>query len=86
MTCNIVSPETSIVIENVKYVQVPGTMGCFGIMPKHAHLVSALEPGNVRITYSDKSQGYYSLPAGGFVEVNNDFISIVAESITETFG
>lgn len=85
MTCNIVSPESEVVIEDVKYVLVPGALGNFGIMPRHAHLVSSLVPGSVRVTYADSSQGFYSLPAGGFVEVRDNVVSIVAESITQTF-
>lgn len=83
MTCNIVSPETLVSFEDVKYVQLPGTQGCFGILPRHAHLISSLEQGTMRITQADKSNKFFLLQSGGFVEVKNDVISIVAESITE---
>lgn len=83
MTCSIVSPEKSVTLEDVKYVSVPGTLGKFGIMPHHTHLISSLEAGRVRITLSDNQLDHYLLPQGGFVEVKNEMITIVAQKIMQ---
>lgn len=82
MTCNLISPESAITIDDVRYVQVPGAKGSFGILPRHAHLVSSLVEGRVRVRNA-KSETIYELSQGGFVEVKDNVVSIIAESIAE---
>ncbi|MBR7067985.1 MAG: F0F1 ATP synthase subunit epsilon [Bacteroidales bacterium] len=82
MTCNLISPESAITIDDVRYVQVPGAKGSFGILPRHAHLVSSLVEGRVRVRNA-KSETIYVLSQGGFVEVKDNVVSIIAESIAE---
>ncbi|MBQ9470812.1 MAG: hypothetical protein IJU72_07675 [Bacteroidales bacterium] len=83
MTCNLISPEQTLSLEGVRLVQVPGTKGSFGILPRHAHLVSSLTHGQVRIVKGDSDEVLYPLPEGGFVEVKDDVVSIVAASFGE---
>lgn len=85
MICDLISPETSYQIEETYYVQVPGSMGSFGILQKHAPLVSSLEPGIVKVVRTDGAELLFNIPAGGFVEVNDNVITIVAESVSQTF-
>ena len=80
MTCNLISPESVVAIEDVCYVQVPGAKGSFGILPKHAHIVSTLVNGRVRVRCG-QTEIAYILPQGGFVEVKNNVVSIIAEVI-----
>lgn len=80
MTCNLISPESVVAIEDVRYVQVPGAKGSFGILPRHAHLVSSLVAGRVRVRNA-KSETVYVLSQGGFVEVKDNVVSIIAEVI-----
>ena len=80
MTCNLISPESAITIDDVRYVQVPGAKGSFGILPRHAHLVSSLVEGRVRVRNA-KSETIYVLSQGGFVEVKDNVVSIIDESI-----
>lgn len=70
-------------MEGVQLVQVPGAKGSFGILPRHAHLVSSLTSGRVRIVKGDKDEVAYTLPEGGFVEVKDNVVSIVAASFSE---
>lgn len=85
MVCDLISPSTSYQIEDAHYVLVPGTKGTFGILQKHAPIVSSLEPGIVRIIRTDNAEILFSIPSGGFVEVGDDVVTIVAESVTQTF-
>ncbi len=85
MKCDLISPDNSFLIEEAQYVQVPGSKGSFGILQKHAPIVSSLEPGIVRVIRNDGAELLFNVPAGGFVEVNDDVVTIIAESLTQTF-
>ncbi|MGE0078347.1 MAG: F0F1 ATP synthase subunit epsilon [Bacteroidales bacterium] len=85
MICDLISPDTSYQIEDAYYVLVPGTKGLFGILQKHAPIVSSLEPGIVRVIRNDNAELLFSIPSGGFVDVNDNVVTIVAESVSQTF-
>ena len=85
MICDLISPETSYQVEDIYYVQVPGAGGSFGILQKHAPIVSSLEPGIIRVIRTDGTELLFNIPAGGFVEVNDNSITILAESVSQTF-
>ena len=85
MICELYSVEKFFQIEDVYYVQVPGTKGSFGILKKHAPIVSSLEPGVVKIIRNDGTELLFAIPTGGFVGVENDMVSIVSEEINQTF-
>jgi F-type H+-transporting ATPase subunit epsilon len=85
MICELYSVEKFFQIEDVSYVQVPGTKGSFGILKKHAPIISSLEPGIVKVVRNDGAEILFSIPAGGFVGFENDVVSIVSEEITQTY-
>ena len=85
MICDLISPDTSYKVEDTQYIQVPGTKGSFGILHKHAPIVSSLEPGIIKVIRTDGVELLFTIPAGGFVEVNDDIVTIVAESVSQTF-
>jgi F-type H+-transporting ATPase subunit epsilon len=85
MKCDLISPENSYQIEEAQYVQVPGSNGSFGILKMHAPIVSSLEPGIIRVIRNDGAELLFNIPAGGFVEVNDDLVTVIAESLTQTF-
>lgn len=82
MVCDLISPGASFQVEDVYYVKVPGTKGSFGILHKHAPIVSSLEPGIVNVIRNDNSELQFNIPSGGFVEVNEDIVTIIAESVS----
>ncbi len=49
----IVTPEGLIFEGDVKSVTFPGEEGEFGVLPKHASLLSLLKPGVIEITLPD---------------------------------
>lgn len=85
MICELYSIEKFFQIEDVYYVQVPGTKGSFGILKKHAPIISSLEPGIIKIVRNDGTELLFAIPAGGFVNVENDVVSVVSEEINQTF-
>ena len=79
---DLVAPEALIISEAVDMVVVPGGDGDFGVLPRHAPLVSTVRPG-VIVTY--EGQGGSRQPkerifvAGGFAEVTPDRLTVLAE-------
>ena len=74
----IVTPEKRIVDTEADSVTVPTASGEAGILPNHAPLISALKPGV--LTYSDRGGTERIAIGGGFVEVNSDKVSVLADT------
>lgn len=67
-----------MVSETVDSVTVPGREGELGILPGHAALISGLKSGI--LTYVKGGDMRKMVVAGGFVEVSNDRVSVLADS------
>ena len=74
----IVTPEKRVFDDEVDFVTVPTASGEAGILPNHAPLISALKPGI--LTYSVKGNATRLAVRGGFVEVNTEKVSVLADS------
>ena len=74
----IATPERLFVGEDVTEAEVPGKNGYMGILPGHAPLVSALEPGILR--YTVRGQRHAVVVDGGFVEVGPESVRVLADS------
>ena len=74
----IVTPEKRVFDDEVDFVTVPTASGETGILPNHAPLISALKPGI--LTYSVKGNATRLAVRGGFVEVNTEKVSVLADS------
>ena len=74
----IVTPEKKVFDDSVDSVTVPTASGEAGILPNHAPLVSALKPGI--LSYSSKGTVDKLAVSGGFVEVNSNTVSVLADS------
>ena len=77
MQFDLVSPESALASMEVLSVQIPGSEGDFTAMPEHAPVITTLRPGIVKVN-SVKGAFEY-LVTGGFVEINADATSILAE-------
>ncbi|HEV8168166.1 MAG TPA: F0F1 ATP synthase subunit epsilon [Pyrinomonadaceae bacterium] len=73
----VVTPERSVLAEPVDMVTVPGLGGELGILPGHTPLISQLQTGV--LTYVQEGKSYPLLVSGGFVEVRDDHVSVLAE-------
>lgn len=77
--CDIVSAEEEIFSGLAEMVVATGALGDLGIGYGHAPLLTALEPGPVRVkTQSGEEQVYYV--SGGYLEVQPGTISILADT------
>jgi len=61
-------------------VTAPGADGYFGILSGHAPLVAALGVGMITIMPSGETSPIYIAVAGGFAEVAQDHVTILAET------
>ncbi|MGM0588867.1 MAG: ATP synthase F1 subunit epsilon [Bacteroidota bacterium] len=75
----ILTPNGSLFDDEVVGVQVPGAQGGFEVKVNHASIVSALDIGRVRVRRSDNSEELFAV-SGGFVEVNDNKLTLLAES------
>ncbi len=73
----VVTPERRLLSEQVNSVTVPGRGGELGILPGHAPLISELQTGV--LSYNEDGTTFQMLVSGGFVEVNDDKVSVLAE-------
>ncbi len=73
----VVTPEKKVVDQKVESVTVPTGKGQIGILPRHAPLISTLRPG--LLTYSFEGKTETIVVAGGFIEVNSDNVSVLAD-------
>jgi F-type H+-transporting ATPase subunit epsilon len=75
---DIVTPQERIFSETVDAVTLPTANGEAGLLPGHAAMVSALGAGVLSYTRGGDTQRL--VISGGFVEVNQDRVSVLAET------
>ncbi|HPD95912.1 MAG: F0F1 ATP synthase subunit epsilon [Bacteroidales bacterium] len=85
MICQLVSPEKNFQLDDVYYVQVPGTKGSFGVLQKHAPLASTLEPGIIKVVQTQGGELLFNIPQGGFIKILDDTVTIITEEVEQTF-
>ncbi|HTX39631.1 MAG TPA: F0F1 ATP synthase subunit epsilon [Bryobacteraceae bacterium] len=73
----VATPERELVREEVTEVQIPAKDGYLGILPGHAPLLSQLGIGF--LTYPAAGQLRYLSVHGGFVEVRQDHVRVLAD-------
>jgi len=73
----VVTPERRLLAEPVDMVTVPGLGGELGILPGHTPLISELQTGV--LSYIKDGKPFQLHVSGGFVEVRDDHVSVLAE-------
>ena len=74
----IVTPDKVVLSLPVDYVGVPGAEGEFGVLPNHIPMLSALAVGH--LYFRTEGNTHHVFIAGGFAEISENKISILAES------
>jgi F-type H+-transporting ATPase subunit epsilon len=74
----IVTPEKRVLDAEVESVTIPTASGEAGLLPNHAPIVSAVKPGI--LSYTLKGTIERMVVAGGFVEMNNNKVSVLTDS------
>jgi F-type H+-transporting ATPase subunit epsilon len=76
----LVTPERLVRAQEVYMVVVPGSEGDMGILGGHAPVMTTIRDGNVKIYLSDKGEPEIIAIKGGFAEVTEKGLTILAES------
>ena len=93
LKCRVVTPTEQLLDEPVMHASIPAWDGLMGVLPGHAPMVAKLGTGELTLEFPKESHGggdrsYYV--SGGFVQINDDDIIVLAdqavpaERITET--
>ncbi|MDR3320307.1 MAG: F0F1 ATP synthase subunit epsilon [Desulfovibrio sp.] len=75
---DVITPDKTVVSLEAEMVVCPGVEGEFGVLPQHVSLLSALKIGAMRYRTGGKDE--YLFISGGFVDVNNNVMTVLAES------
>ena len=73
----VVTPDKTVVSAEVEMAVCPGVEGEFGVLPQHVSMLSALKIGDLRYRVNGKDENVFI--SGGFADVNNNVLSVLAE-------
>ena len=76
----VVTPQREVLDETVAMVTAEGTLGQFGVLPKHIAFVTSLEPGILTAKTPSGSERKLAIK-GGFAEVRDDVVTILADDV-----
>ena len=78
MFLEIISPDKKLFSGEVRSVSLPGADGSFGVLNRHAPIVSSLKKGIVKVIDSGAASHTFEIK-GGVAEVQNNKMIILAE-------
>ena len=79
----LVTPEKQVMSEDVYMVVVPGTEGEFGVLAGHAPFMSTLRDGEIAVYRTANGEPERLSVSGGFAEVGDNGLTVLAESAGE---
>jgi len=85
MKLEIVTPNGVIFDNDVKQVTLPGSEGEFGVLPKHATLVSLLDTGVIEIEKADGSNVAVAINSG-YVKVDEEKTTCIVDGAVALSG
>ena len=85
MKLEIVTPNGVIFDNEVKQVNLPGSEGEFGVLPRHATLVSLLDTGVIVIEKQDGSEVAVAINSG-YVKVDEEKTTCIVDGAVALSG
>lgn len=79
LTLRVITPERVVLDTEASSVKFPGMDGLVGVLPKHAHMVAAVDSGLLEWTSGGSVAGDMFV-SGGFAEVKGNTVRIVTEA------
>ena len=76
---DIVSAEGEIYSGSANMVYAPAKMGEVGIAPRHAPLLTALKPGEVRVEDPEGKEHFFYI-TGGMLEIQPHLVTVLADT------
>lgn len=74
----VITPERSVLKDEVDSVVLPAWDGEYGILPGHTHFLAQLVPGELRMRKGNETE--YFAVSGGFAEVHPNRVEVFAET------
>jgi F-type H+-transporting ATPase subunit epsilon len=81
LTFSLVAPTRELFHGEVDQVDVPGTEGDFGVLPRHAPVMAMIRPGALRIVNDGAVRRVFV--NGGFADVNPEGLTVLAEDAVD---
>jgi F-type H+-transporting ATPase subunit epsilon len=78
LTLEVATPIRLVVTETVDEIVIPGRQGYFGVLPGHAPFLTTLGIGE--LMYRVGHDGQFLAVSGGFAEVRNDKVIVLADT------
>lgn len=78
LSLEIVTPEKTVVKDEVDVVEATGAEGEFGIMPGHTQFLTTLKIGEIR--YKKGNETVFLASSGGFAEVVEDKVTLLVDT------
>jgi F-type H+-transporting ATPase subunit epsilon len=75
----LVTPERILFSEEVQAVRAPGINGSFGVLARHAPMLTELTTGLIKLTLANGFESFIAT-TGGFMEVSRQKVIILADS------
>jgi len=82
MTCRVLTPNGLVLEREAVSVRFPAHDGLMGILPGHAPLIATVGKGSLAVRGRD-DLGWFVDLEGGFMEVRENVVTIVAERAGE---
>ena len=82
MSIDIITPDKKVLSGEVTSVKLPGTDGSFQVLNNHANLIASLGNGEVTVVTASGESKTIQI-SGGVVEVLENKLSVLAESVIE---
>ncbi|MGC9470358.1 MAG: ATP synthase F1 subunit epsilon [Bacteroidales bacterium] len=80
MKVEIISPVEKIYTGEIKFLQVPGSLGSFQVLKNHAPIVSTLREGVIRLIDQADRESRFPV-TGGVIEVKKNRIVVLVETV-----
>ena len=81
MTFELVSPEKKLASAEAEAITIPGMEGDLTAMASHAPFLTTLRPGFVVVRNGSDEERFFV--TGGFAEISDDTVSVLAELAVE---
>ncbi|MCC7013640.1 MAG: ATP synthase F1 subunit epsilon [Planctomycetes bacterium] len=78
LTLRVITPDKIVLDVQTSSVKIPGVDGLIGILPRHAHMVAAVDVGPLTYVEGGAEKGLFV--SEGFAEVRNNTLRVVCEA------
>ncbi len=79
MYLEIVTPEKTLFSGEIEKVKLPGSSGSFGLLNRHAPMISSLEAGEIKLTPKEGDVTLFDIKSGVVEVLNNNIIVLATE-------